>query len=121
MTSNYDRYFLYKMKYVNLKNKMNGGDTNLIPNIKDNLLIYNKKVSDLPNEYLQNILFIIITNNKLNINDFYINYIQDPVEHNKSSSKNVTINIYALNDKITEKTKSELINQIDTKLKKYLC
>ncbi len=115
MKSNYEKYFLYKMKYLNLRNKMNGG--NDIEN-EDDLLIYNKKITYLPNEYLQNILFIIITNNNLSIDDFYINYVPDPMEHNKSLSKYTNIHIYAIK-KISEEEKKLLIEEIDKKFKQY--
>ncbi len=174
--SSYQKYLMYKMKYLSLKQKyeLTGGgnndpivEQNQIPTVseqtptivstqpptivstqqptivstqppiiteqrptispsnnkqdmfKQEMLIYNKKIINLPNEYLQNILYIIITNNKLNINDFYINYVPDPVEHNKANSKYTNIHIYAINP-ITPEHKQILIDKIDEKLKKYL-
>ncbi len=115
--SSYDKYFLYKIKYLNLKNKMTGGNP---PNESDNnLLIYEKKISYLPNEYLQNILFIIITNNNLNIKDFYINYIPEPVEQFKSTPKYLTIHIYAINGNISDEQKNKLTNSLNEKLQQH--
>ena len=133
MKSDYEKYFLYKIKYLNLRNKMKGGETNIPPintttsstniqedNKKENLMIYNKKVSYLPNEYLQNIIFIIITNNNLKINDFYINYFPEPVEHNKSSSKYNNIHIFLINKNINNEQIKKIVDDIDEKLKAHL-
>ncbi len=105
--SNYQKYFNYKMKYLHLKNKLLKGGSNLM---------YNKKIRNLPTEYLQNIIYIIITQQHLNINDFYINYI---LEQNTSSSKPINIYIYSSTE-ISDDIKDNLINKLDEKLNKFV-
>jgi hypothetical protein len=104
--SDYQKYFNYKMKYLHLKNKLLKGGSNLM---------YNKKITNLPTEYLQNIIYTIITQHHLNINDFYINYI---LEQNTSSSKPINIYIYSSKE-ISDDIKLALINKLDEKLNKF--
>ncbi len=99
--SDYQKYLTYKIKYINLKNKINGGGGELM---------FKKIIKNLPTEYLQNIINVIITKQKLNINDFYINYVIE-----QDSSKPINIYIYNLKE-ISDDTKSSLINKLDEKL-----
>ncbi len=105
--SSYQKYFNYKMKYLNLKNKLllKGGSE----------LIYNKQISNIPIEYLQNIIFIIITQNGLNINDFNIKISQE-IEKNINQNKTLDLYIYSLKDIPNAKIES-LIKKLDEKIK----
>ncbi len=109
------KYFEYKMKYLNLRNKLNasligGGDKQLI---------YSVKIKTTPTEYLQNILFIELTKLNLNLKNIYINYIPDPVEHNKSISNTINIEIYDLKNIVDDNKKTVIKNKLDERLKLF--
>ena len=112
--SNY-KYIEYKFKYLNLRNKINkiqfGGN--------NKNLIYTKKIKNTPTEYLQNILFIIITNQGLNLKNIYIDYIPEPVEHNKSSPTTINVNIYSLEVTIDKTKLDNLKMKLDEALNKF--
>jgi hypothetical protein len=100
------KYIEYKMKYLNLRNKLNvsfigGGEKQLI---------YKKKILNTPTEYLQNILFIELTKENLSLKNTYINYVPDPVEHNKSHSTTINIEVYNLKNTI-DNSKIEVIKK----------
>ena len=72
-----------------------------------------------PTEYLQNILFIIITNQGLNLKNIYIDYIPEPVEHNKSSPTTINVNIYSLEVTIDKTKLDNLKMKLDEALNKF--
>ena len=113
--SDYQKYLNYKMKYLNLRNKLNislvgGGEKQLI---------YSKKIKNMPTEYLQNILFIIITSQSLSLKNTYINYVPDPVEHNKSSPATINIEIYNLKETLDDSKITSLKKKLDERLKEF--
>lgn len=110
--SSYDKYYLYKIKYLNLKKIMNGGDIEISNQSNNNSLIYEKKIINLPIEYLQNILYIVISTSNIDIKDVNINFVID------KEKKYITILINAVNNKIIDK-KEYLINLLDKRLEKY--
>lgn len=108
-------YIKYKMKYLNLRNKLN---TSFIGG-GDRQLIYTIKIKNTPTEYLQNILFVELTKQNLNLKNIYINYIPDPVEHNKSVPTTINIDIYNLKNTL-DNNKIEIIkNKLDERLKQF--
>jgi hypothetical protein len=106
------KYYIYKMKYLNLRNKSNA----LLNGGADKQLIYNVKIKNTPTEYLQNILFIIITNENLNLKNIYIDYVYDPVKQNNSIPDTININIYNLKDKLDIVKIEDLKIKLDEKL-----
>jgi hypothetical protein len=109
------KYIEYKMKYLNLRNKLNapligGGDKQLI---------YSKKIKYTPTEYLQNILFIELTKENLNLKDTYINYIPDPVEQNKSQPTAINIEIYNLKNTVDDNKIAAIKKKLDKRLEQF--
>jgi hypothetical protein len=110
--SDYKKYITYKMKYLNLRNTSNanqigGGEKQLI---------YKTKIKNTPTEYLQNILFIIITKENLSLKNIYIDYIPDPVEQNKSTPDTINIVIYNLKAPLNNTQIDTLKQNLDEKL-----
>ena len=109
------KYIEYKMKYLNLRNKLNasligGGDKQLI---------YSKKIKNTPTEYLQNILFIELTKENLSLKNTYINYVPDPVEQNKSQSTAINIEIYNLKNTVDDNKIAIIKKKLDARLMQF--
>jgi hypothetical protein len=109
------KYIEYKMKYLNLRNKLNasligGGDKQLI---------YSKKIKNTPTEYLQNILFIELTKENLNLKDTYINYVPDPVEQNNSQPTTINIEVYNLKNTINDNKIAVIKKKLDERLMQF--
>ena len=109
------KYIEYKMKYLNLRNKLNasligGGDKQLI---------YSKKIKNTPTEYLQNILFIELTKENLSLKDIYINYVPDPVEQNTSHPKTINIEVYNLKNTIDDNKITSIKKKLDKRLERF--
>jgi hypothetical protein len=106
------KYIEYKMKYLNLRNKLNasligGGDKQLI---------YSKKIKNTPPEYLQNILFIELTKQNLSLKDTYINYVPDPVEQNTSQPKTINVEVYNLKNTVDDNKIAVIKKILDKRL-----
>ena len=113
--SDYIKYLEYKMKYLNLRNHLNssmigGGDKQLI---------YSIKIKNTPTEYLQNILFIELTKEDLSLKNTYINYVPDPVEHNKSQPTTINIEIYNLKNIVDDNKIAVIKKKLDERLKPF--
>jgi len=108
--SDYQKYYNYKMKYLYLKKNilLRGGN-----NITENL-IYNKTINNVPTEYLQSVIFTIITQHGLNINDFNIKYVQELVVK-PNTTKSVNLYIYNLKE-IPDEKKISLIKKLEESL-----
>ena len=110
------KYIEYKIKYLNLRNKLNAS---LIGG-SDKQLIYSKKIKNIPTEYLQNILFIELTKENLNLKDTYINYIPDPVEQNKSQPTAINIEIYNLKNTVDDNKIVVIKTKLDKRLEQFI-
>ena len=106
------KYIEYKMKYLNLRNKLNGGGG-------EKQLIYSKKIINTPTEYLQNILFIELTKENLSLKDTYINYIPDPVEQNKTQPTTINIEVYNLKKTIDDSKITAIKKKLDKRLEQF--
>ena len=110
--SDYQKYVSYKMKYLYLKKQQSLiGGNNINP-----ILIYNKTITNIPTEYLQNVTFTIITEHGLNINDFNIKYVQELVV---KTQKKIDLYIYSLKE-IPDEKKLSLIKKLEEKLKEFI-
>ncbi len=117
MSNSQLKYVEYKIKYLNLRNKLNAS---LIGGADSKQLIYSKKIKNTPTEYLQNILFIELTKQNLSLKNTYINYIPDPVEHNKAHPTTINVEIYNLKDTVDD-TKIAAVKEIlDERLKQFV-
>ncbi len=103
------------MKYLNLRNKLNAS----LNGGGEKQLIYSKKITNTPTEYLQNILFIELTKENLSLKDTYINYIPDPVEHNKSQPTTINIEVYNLKKTIDDSKITALKKKLDKRLEQF--
>ena len=113
---NFQKYLYYKIKYLNLRNELNGS----FIGGGDKQLIYSTKIKTTPTEYLQNILFIVITKENLDLKNIYINYIPDPVEHNKSISNTINIEIYNLKNNLDDSKIESLKEKLNERLNEFI-
>jgi hypothetical protein len=109
------KYIEYKMKYLNLRNKLNAS----LIGSDDKQLIYSKKIKNTPTEYLQNILFIELTKENLSLKDIYINYVPDPVEQNTSQPATINIEVYNLKNTVDDNKIAIIKKKLDKLLERF--